>query len=72
LLSSPAVALTSVDVLLSRLSGEVVDVRRIEPGATGRSRTAREAEHIAAALAEAEAEAEAQAATEAAEVTRTP
>ena len=74
LLSSSAVALTSVDVLISRLSGEVVDVRRIEPGATGRSRTAREAEHIAAALAEAEAdaEAEAQVAAEAAQVTRTP
>ena len=57
LLSSPAVALTSVDVLLSGLSGEVVDVRRLEPSQTGRSRTAREADLIAAALAEAEAEA---------------
>ena len=58
LLSSPAVALTSVDVLLSGLSGEVVDVRRIEPGATGRSRTTRDAENIAAALAAAESDAE--------------
>ena len=57
LLASSAVALTAVDVLLSRLSGEVVDVRRIEPGATGRSRTAREAEHIAAVLAQAETDA---------------
>lgn len=60
LLSSQAVALTSVDVLLSHLSGEVVDVRRVEPTQTGRSRTARDAENIAAALAEAEQDAEAE------------
>lgn len=54
LLSSPAVALTAVDVLLSDLSGEVVDVRQIEPAQIGRSRTAREADHIAEALAAAE------------------
>lgn len=60
LLSSQAVALTSVDVLLSDLSGQVVDVRRVEPGATGRSRTAGEASLIAAALAEAQAQSEAE------------
>lgn len=54
LLSSQAVALTSVDVLLSDLSGQVVDVRRVEPGQTGRSRTASEAQVIATALAEAQ------------------
>ena len=60
LLSSQAVALTSIDVLLSDLSGQVVDVRRVEPGQTGRSRTAGDAEVIAAALAEAEELAEAE------------
>lgn len=57
LLSSQAVALTSIDVLLSTLTGEVVDVRRVEAG--GRSRTALEAEIIATALAAAEAQTEA-------------
>ena len=32
LLSSKAVALTSIDVLLSDLTGHVIDVRRVEPG----------------------------------------
>lgn len=62
LLSSPAVALTSIDVLLAQLSGEVVDVRRVDAAPTGRSRTAREAELIAEALADAESDAAAEAA----------
>ncbi len=52
LLTSQAVALTSIDVLLSALTGHVIDVRRVEPGSTGMSRTEREAARIAAALAE--------------------
>ncbi|MBK9475287.1 MAG: bifunctional cytidylyltransferase/SDR family oxidoreductase [Tetrasphaera sp.] len=53
LLSSTAVALTSIDVLLSNLTGHVIDVRRVEPGNTGMSRTELEAAQIAAALSEA-------------------
>lgn len=54
LLSSQAVALTAVDVLISELTGHVVDVRRVEPSAVGMSRTELEASRIAAALAHAE------------------
>lgn len=55
LLSSRTVALTSLDVLVSRLTGQVIDVRRITPGGgAARSRSEREAALIAAALAEAE------------------
>ena len=50
LLSSKAVALTSLDVLLSDLTGNVVDVRRLDPGAGAMSRTDREAAAIMAAL----------------------
>jgi 2-C-methyl-D-erythritol 4-phosphate cytidylyltransferase len=52
LLSSRAVALTTVDVLLSSLTGHVVDVRREEPGHVGMSRSELEATRIAEALAE--------------------
>jgi 2-C-methyl-D-erythritol 4-phosphate cytidylyltransferase len=55
LLSSSAVALTSVDVLVSRMTGQVIDVRRVEPQGAGITRTEREAARIAAALAAAEA-----------------
>jgi len=51
LLASKAVALTTLDVLLSRLTGNVIDVRREEPKDTGMSRSATEADRIAAALA---------------------
>jgi 2-C-methyl-D-erythritol 4-phosphate cytidylyltransferase len=54
LLSSKAVALTSIDVLMSDLTGHVIDVRRVEPGAHAMSRTELEASRIAAALVEAE------------------
>ena len=54
LLSSQAVALTSIDVLLSNLTGHIVDVRR-EEAAGGLSRTELEAMRIQAALAAAEA-----------------
>ena len=54
LLSSKAVALTSIDVLLSDLTGHVIDVRRVEPGDHAMSRTELEASRIAAALVEAE------------------
>ena len=50
LLSSQAVALTAIDVLLSDLTGHVIDVRRIEPDGGARSRTELEARGIAAAL----------------------
>lgn len=53
LLSSKAVALTSLDVLLSDLTGHVVDVRRID-GVGGMSRTELEAMRIAEAMANAE------------------
>ncbi|MGB7964610.1 MAG: bifunctional cytidylyltransferase/SDR family oxidoreductase [Propionicimonas sp.] len=53
LLSSQAVALTTVDVLLSSLTGHVIDVRQIEPGKGGMSRSELEASRIARALAEA-------------------
>jgi ribitol-5-phosphate 2-dehydrogenase (NADP+) / D-ribitol-5-phosphate cytidylyltransferase len=55
LLTSSAVALTSVDVLVSRMTGQVIDVRRVEPQGGGITRTEREAARIAAALAAAEA-----------------
>jgi 2-C-methyl-D-erythritol 4-phosphate cytidylyltransferase len=55
LLASSAVALTSVDVLVSRMTGQVIDVRRVEPQGGGITRTEREAARIAAALAAAEA-----------------
>ena len=55
LLSSAAVALTSIDVILSELTGHVVDVRRVT-SESGLSRSDLEAAQIAAALAEAEAE----------------
>jgi hypothetical protein len=35
LLSSMSVALTSIDVLVSDLTGQVIDVRRIDPTAGG-------------------------------------
>ncbi|MBK8447439.1 MAG: bifunctional cytidylyltransferase/SDR family oxidoreductase [Micropruina sp.] len=54
LLSSKAVALTSIDVLVSDLTGHVVDVRRLD-GAGGMSRTELEAIRIQEALAAAEA-----------------
>jgi 2-C-methyl-D-erythritol 4-phosphate cytidylyltransferase len=57
LLTSESVALTSLDVLLSEVTGHVVDVRRIDPGGGSLSRPAHDAERIAAALAEAEARA---------------
>ncbi|MEO7132552.1 MAG: bifunctional cytidylyltransferase/SDR family oxidoreductase [Dermatophilaceae bacterium] len=59
LLSSKAVALTSLDVLLSSLTGHIIDVRRIEPAETGMSRTELEAVRIAAALADADSKADA-------------
>jgi len=52
LLSSQVVALTSIDVLLSSLTGHIIDVRRIEPEQTGMSRTELEAARITAALDE--------------------
>lgn len=58
LLSSKAVALTTVDVLLSSLTGHVIDVRREEPGHVGMSRSELEARRIAEALAEAGTNAE--------------
>jgi 2-C-methyl-D-erythritol 4-phosphate cytidylyltransferase len=52
LLASGAVALTSIDVLLSDITGQVIDVRRqTPPGAGAPTRTAGEAERISAALA---------------------
>ena len=55
LLAAGAVALTSIDVLLSDITGQVIDVRRQAPPAPGvRSRTAGEAERVSAALAAAE------------------
>lgn len=53
LLTSLAVALTSIDVLLSQLTGHVIDVRRLEPGKGSMSRSAREADRIAEALMQA-------------------
>lgn len=52
LLSSRAVALTTIDVMLSTLTGHVIDVRREEPGHIGLSRSELEASRIAQALAE--------------------
>ncbi len=55
LLASGAVALTSIDVLLSEITGQVIDVRRQTPPGSGvRARTAGEAERVSAALAAAE------------------
>lgn len=54
LLSAKAVALTSIDVLISDFTGHVVDVRRVD-GAGGLSRTELEAMRIQEALAAAEA-----------------
>jgi len=51
LLASRAVALTTLDVLLSSLTGNVIDVRREEPAQSGMSRSASEANRIATALA---------------------
>lgn len=59
LLSSKAVALTSLDVLLSNLTGNVVDVRRLDPGVGAMSRSDREAAAILAALEAAGGDAEA-------------
>ncbi|MDR1790957.1 MAG: bifunctional cytidylyltransferase/SDR family oxidoreductase [Propionibacteriaceae bacterium] len=56
LLSSQAVALTTIDVLLSNLTGHVIDVRRIEPPRGGMSRTELEAARIAMALTQAQHE----------------
>jgi len=50
LLSSRAVALTSLDVLMSDLTGHVVDVRRLDPGIGAMSRSDHEAAAIIAAL----------------------
>jgi 2-C-methyl-D-erythritol 4-phosphate cytidylyltransferase len=48
LLASRLVALTAIDVLISDLTGQVVDVRRIDPtGASGSVRDDQEAEIIA-------------------------
>jgi ribitol-5-phosphate 2-dehydrogenase (NADP+) / D-ribitol-5-phosphate cytidylyltransferase len=52
LLSAAAVARSSLDVMLSGLTGQVVDVRRITPGSASESATEREAQLIEAALAE--------------------
>ncbi len=54
LLSAAAVAKSTLDVMVSELSGQVVDVRKITPGAT--TATEREAAIIQAALAEDEHE----------------
>jgi 2-C-methyl-D-erythritol 4-phosphate cytidylyltransferase len=55
LLASGAVALTSIDVLLSDITGQVIDVRRQTPPGSGvRARTAGDAERVSAALAAAE------------------
>lgn len=51
LLSSRAVALTTIDVLLSSLTGQVIDVRSEEPAKVGMSRSEREAQRIAEAMA---------------------
>ena len=54
-LGSGAVALTSIDVLLSDITGQVIDVRRQTPPGSGvRARTAGEAERVSAALEAAE------------------
>lgn len=58
LLSSRAVALTTIDVLLSSLTGHVIDVRREDLGHVGMSRSELEATRIAEALAEVGTEAE--------------
>lgn len=50
LLSSRAVALTSLDVLMSNLTGHVVDVRRLDPGLGAMSRSDHEAAALIAAL----------------------
>jgi 2-C-methyl-D-erythritol 4-phosphate cytidylyltransferase len=65
LLSSRVVALTSIDVLLSDLTGQVIDVRRVDPiTGGGPTRSDEEADLIARYVADAEAQAEAEAALE--------
>lgn len=54
LLSAAAVAKSTLDVMVSDLTGQVVDVRRVMPGSTSSSTTEREAHLIEAALAEAD------------------
>lgn len=54
LLSAAAVARSSLDVMVSSLTGQVVDVRRVMPGSAAASSTQREASLIEAALAEAD------------------
>lgn len=53
LLDSRVVALTSLDVILSDMTGHVFDVRRVDPGGATGSRTEQEAAQISAALARA-------------------
>jgi hypothetical protein len=55
LLSSMSVALTSIDVLVSDLTGQVIDVRRIDPTAGG-ARLFADAEPDAVAVREAPAD----------------
>ncbi|MDR1237395.1 MAG: bifunctional cytidylyltransferase/SDR family oxidoreductase, partial [Propionibacteriaceae bacterium] len=56
LLSSKVVALTTIDVMLSELTGQVIDVRRVEPDQTGLSRNENEVSRIAAWLSDSESE----------------
>jgi 2-C-methyl-D-erythritol 4-phosphate cytidylyltransferase len=56
LLSSKVVALTTLDVMLSDLTGQVIDVRRVESGSDGLSRTENEVSRIAAWLTASEQE----------------
>lgn len=65
LLPSKTVALAAIDMLMTDLTGHVIDVRRPEPSDVGVPRTVGEAERIAESLAAAETEA----ALEAREVT---
>lgn len=55
LLSPKVVALTSLDVLISGLTGHVIDVRRVDPSGASPARTASDVESIAQMVAEAEA-----------------
>lgn len=57
LLSVGAVAVTSLDVLISDLTGQVVDVRRLDPAEAPGQRPAAEAERLAESIAEAGREA---------------
>ncbi len=63
LLSSRVVALTTIDVLLSEHTGQVIDVRRIDPSGAG-ARSEEDADVIGSFIAEVQAEAEAEAAFE--------